>query len=117
MQLSYDRVARIGQSSHGPVRLTIDRNFRALPLPDFTFLPGFGAPFLDRVCIVEVKYQIAVPALFREMAETFSLNVEKISKFRTALRSLDYPLGREPDEEVPHPFAQHEPDPAGTYAD
>jgi hypothetical protein len=117
MQLSYDRVARVGESSTGPVRLTIDRHLRALPLPDFAFLPAIGLPFLEQTCIVEVKYQVALPALFRELAETFCLDVEKISKFRAALRSLDYPLGRDPDEEVPHPLVPTDPDPAGTYAD
>jgi hypothetical protein len=117
VQLSYDRVARVGQSSHGPVRLTIDRNLRALPLPDFAFLPPVGLSFLERACVVEVKYQMELPALFRELAETFCLDVQKISKFRGALRALDYPLPRDPDEEVPHPLLMADPDPAGTYAD
>ena len=119
VQLSYDRVARISQSSHGPVRLTIDRNLRVLPLPDFAFLPRVGLSFLEQACIVEVKYQMELPALFRELAETFCLDVQKISKFRAALRALDSPLPRDPDEEVPHALllADPDPDPAGTYAD
>jgi len=117
VQLSYDRVARISRSSHGPVRLTIDRNLRALPLPDFAFLPPVGLSFLEQACIVEVKYQVELPSLFRELAETFCLDVQKISKFRAALRALDYPLPRDPDEQVPHPLLMADPDPAGTYAD
>jgi len=117
VQLSYDRVARVGQSASGPIRLTIDRNLRGLPLPDFAFMPPIGQPFLEQRCIVEVKYQMTLPVLFREMAETFCLDVEKISKFRSALRSLDYPLEREDEEEVPQPFMPIESDPAGTYAD
>lgn len=117
VQLSYDRVARVGQSPNGPIRLTIDRNVRALPLPDFAFLPAVGLPLLDRACIVEVKYQVALPALLKELAERFCLDVQKISKFRAALRSLDYPLTPEPDEEVSHPLLLTDPDLAGSYAD
>ena len=117
VQLSYDRVARVSQSSHGPIRLTVDRHLRALPLPDFAFLPPVGLAFLEQACIVEVKYQTELPALFREMAETFCLDVQKISKFRAALRALDYPLPRDPDEEVPHALVMADVDPAGTYAD
>jgi hypothetical protein len=106
VQLSYERMARVSHSSSGPVRLTIDRHLRALPLPDFAFLPGgVGLPFLDHACIVEVKYQGELPAVFRELAETFCLDVQKLSKFRAAIRALDYPLGIEPDEQVPHPLA------------
>ena len=117
VQLSYDRVARVSHSSHGPVRLTIDRNLRVLPLPDFAFLPPVGLSFLEQACIVEVKYQMELPSLFRELAEIFCLDVQKISKFRAALRALDYPLPRDPDEEVPHPLLMADPDPAGSYAD
>jgi hypothetical protein len=121
VQLSYERVARIGQSSVGPVRLTIDRHLRALPLPDFAFLPGtVGFPFLEHSCIVEVKYQTELPALFRELAETFCLDVQKVSKFRAAVRALDYPLPIEPDEQVPHTLPVSlavDSDPEGAYAD
>jgi hypothetical protein len=105
VQLSYDRVARVAASPCGPVRLTIDRHLRVLPLPDFAFLPPIGLAFLDRTRIIEMKYQGDVPALFRELAETFCLEAQKISKFRAAMRAVDYPLPLEPDEQVPHaPF-------------
>jgi hypothetical protein len=117
VQLSYDRVARVGTSAHGPVRLTIDRNLRALPMADYAFLPPVGLSFLERACIVEVKYRVALPGLIKELAATFNLEVQKMSKFRTALRALDYPLGRDADEQVPHPLSQGDPDPEGVYAD
>lgn len=120
MQLSYDRVARVSPGTNGPVRLTIDRNLRALPLADFAFMPPIGLPFLEDVCIVEVKYQVALPALIKELAATFGLDVQKVSKFRAAIRSLDYPVAAEHDEQVPHtlaPESQEEQDPTGAYAD
>lgn len=117
VQLSYTRIARVGQSPTGPIRVTVDTGLRILPLPDLAFLPGCGLPFLEQSCIVEVKYQVAPPALFKELAAAFRLDVQKISKFRTGLRALDYPLQREPDEQVPHAAGSAETDPAGRYAD
>jgi hypothetical protein len=101
IQLSYDRVARVATSPTGPVRVTIDTNLRALPLPDYAFLPGIGLPFLEGTCIVEVKYRVSVPALIKDFAATFALQAQKMSKFRTGLRALDYPLPELPDEDQP----------------
>jgi hypothetical protein len=103
IQLSYERVARIGASSTGPVRMTIDANLRVLPMPDRTFLAGVGMPILQDVCIIEVKYRVQLPVVFKDLAEKFGLEVQKISKFRAGLRSLDYPLPKEDDEQVPLP--------------
>jgi hypothetical protein len=116
VQLSYDRVARVSPGPSGPVRMTIDRNLRALPLADFAFLPPIGLSFLEDACIVEVKYQVALPAVFREMAAAFGLEVQNVSKFRAALRALDYPLQPQRDEQVPQQVGV-DLDPAGTYAD
>ena len=101
LQLSYDRIAREGTSSTGPVRLTIDANLTALPMPDRAFLPGIGMPFLEGFTIVEIKYRVSLPAMFKPLAEKFGFQVQKISKFRAGLRALDYPLPRDPDEQVP----------------
>lgn len=105
LQLSYDRIAREGTSSDGPVRLTIDTNLTALPMPDRAFLPGIGMPFLEGFSIVEIKYRVSLPSMFKPLVEKFGLEVQKISKFRAGLRSLDYPLPRDPDEQVPGAIA------------
>jgi hypothetical protein len=58
-------------------------------------------PFLEGFSIVEIKYRQSLPSMFKPLAETFGLEVQKISKFRAGLRSLDYPLPRDPDEQIP----------------
>ena len=116
IQLSYDRVARVGTSSTGSVRMTIDTKLAVLPMPDRAFLPGVGMPFLERACIIEVKYCLSLPAIFKQLAETFGLEVQKISKFRAGLRALDYPLPQEADEQVPATLSAGG-DVAGRYAD
>jgi hypothetical protein len=117
LQLSYDRVARVGTSDTGPVRFTIDANLTALPMPDRAFLPGVGMPFFEDLSIIEIKYRLSLPAMFRPLVETFGLEVQKISKFRAGLRSLDYPLPRDPDEQVPETVAGASGDSVGRYFD
>ena len=92
IQMSYDRVARIGSASTGPVRMTIDVNLRVLPMPDRAFIPGVGLPIVEDKCIIEVKYRRELPAIFKRFAEAFGLEIQKVSKYRLGLTALDYPL-------------------------
>jgi hypothetical protein len=90
VQMSYDRTARVGMAPSGPVRMTIDTNLRVLPMPDRGFIPGVGFPLIADRCIVEVKYRVELPAMFRAMAEEFSLTPQPVSKYRLGLSALDY---------------------------
>ena len=92
IQMSYDRIARVGTSPTGPLRMTMDTNLRALPMPDRAFLPGVGMPLVEGQCIIEVKYRRELPALIKGMVEEFRLEIQKISKYRLGLLALDYPL-------------------------
>src|SRR5262245_50630146 len=92
IQMSYDRVARIGTSSTGPVRMTIDTNLRVLPMPDHAFIPGVGLPLIEDKCIIEIKYRREIPAIFKRLAEQFGIEIQKVSKYRLGLTALDYPL-------------------------
>jgi hypothetical protein len=92
IQMSYDRVARIGTSSTGPVRMTIDTNLRVLPMPDRAFIPGVGLPLIEDKCIIEIKYRREIPAVFKRLAEQFGIAIQKVSKYRLGLTALDYPL-------------------------
>ena len=89
-QMSYERVARIGQTPHGLLRVTVDTNLRVLPMPDRAFIPGVGFPLIEDKCIVEVKYRVELPALIRRFAEQFKLQPMAVSKYRIGLRVLDY---------------------------
>lgn len=88
VQVSYVRTARTFMSSHGPVRMTMDFDLRVLPLPDRAFLPGTGLPLLEGKHVVEVKYCVALPALFRQLVEQFTLQQQPMSKFRAGLGLL-----------------------------
>ncbi len=118
IQLSYDRVARVGASSTGAVRMTIDADLHVLPMPDLAFLAGVGMPILQDACIVEVKYRVQLPEMFKAFARQFGLEVQKISKFRCGLQSLDYPLPKDADEQIAQPPGDTStPDGGGGYFD
>jgi len=88
LQFSYDRTARLGTSETGPVRLTVDQNFRALPMPDRAFIIGVGLPVLEDKNIVEIKYRIALPQIFKQFLEEHGLKIGKVSKYRVGLGAL-----------------------------
>jgi len=90
IQMSYDRTARVGMASGGSTRMTIDTNLRVLPMPDRAFIPGVGFPLIEGRCIVELKYRVVVPALFKQLVETFRLEASPVSKYRIGLSVLDY---------------------------
>lgn len=97
IQMSYDRTARMGMAGAGPMRMTLDTNLRVLPMPDRAFIPGVGFPLIEGRCIVELKYRLGIPALFKELIETFGLTPSPVSKYRIGLGVLDYgPLNAEP---------------------
>src|SRR5262249_6322007 len=65
-RITYERLALIGQSNDGPLRLTFDRCLRgvltrAWDLED----PGDGLPLLPGQVICEFKYRAFLPSLFK----------------------------------------------------
>jgi SPX domain protein involved in polyphosphate accumulation len=98
VQMCYERTARLGTSSHGTIRFTLDRDLRVLPLPDRAFIPGTGLPLIPEHCILELKYRVELPAVFRQLVEKFALSVQPVSKFRLGLGALDYAPAFSPGE-------------------
>jgi hypothetical protein len=90
VQVSYERTARLGRNDYGTIRLTLDDNLRSLPMPDRAFLPGTGYPLLDAQNILELKYRIEMPAIFKELVERFKLQPQPVSKFRLGLDAMGY---------------------------
>ena len=88
VQVSYVRTARLGSSPHGKVRMTLDLDLRVLPLPDGAFLPGVGLPLMEESNIIEMKYCVTLPPIFREVISQFSLTTQPVSKYRAGLALL-----------------------------
>lgn len=88
LQFSYDRTARLGTSETGPIRLTVDNNLRALPMPDRAFILGTGLPVLEDKRIMELKYRRALPAIYKELLDYHGLTIGRVSKYRVGLGAL-----------------------------
>jgi hypothetical protein len=84
--MSYERVARVGMTQDGPIRLTVDRGIRCqraagLSVPSVVH----GMPVLTGQSILEFKYRIAMPALFKDALEQFNLYPTSVSKYRLSI--------------------------------
>jgi len=103
-QIRYHRIARVALTSYGPIRLTIDRCIQAVPLHQVGFDDSAGEVALsDNQVIVEFKFRMAMPALFKEVVEKFALNPRRISKYRLAAVALGLVEPAEDSEAPPEP--------------
>ena len=78
----------VGMTDHGPVRLTCDRNMRAHRAAGLAFVTGDGTRVLDDQLILEMKYRIELPGMFKHLVERFALEPLKVSKYRLSLEAL-----------------------------
>ena len=100
-QISYDRTARVSMTSCGPIRLTVDRNLRALPAGGMAFDDaGIGTPLLNERQILELKFIRHMPATFKRLVEEFALNAQPLSKYRLAATALGCAAGPVMEEDV-----------------
>jgi hypothetical protein len=88
-QISYQRTALVTESDTGLVRLTVDDGLCASRVTDAVFAPLTGGnPLLDSQSILEMKFRMAMPVMFKEMVELFRLTAQPVSKYRLAIPAL-----------------------------
>jgi hypothetical protein len=88
-QISYQRSARVCMTSHGPIRLTLDNDIRALPAGGLTFnADPDGLLLLEDKLILELKYRCELPLLFKQLIEEFALSTQSVSKYRMAVAGM-----------------------------
>jgi hypothetical protein len=87
-QVSYERTARIVTNGHGTHRLTLDERVCVLPSENLVFSAEEGTPVLDGQLILELKYYVEMPAVFRELVERFALAPRSASKYRLGVAAL-----------------------------
>ncbi|MCS7046405.1 MAG: polyphosphate polymerase domain-containing protein [Gemmataceae bacterium] len=91
-RITYDRVALVGGSDQGPLRLTFDRNLRAVPCRSWHVADaGAGIALVPDRVIVELKYRTCVPALFKQLITAFRLQPRSASKYRLAMAAWHAP--------------------------
>jgi hypothetical protein len=85
-QIAYERIARIGMTPEGPVRFTLDRHIRCRAAAGFG-VPGLvdGVPLLTGQSIVELKFGVAMPALFKTLTAQWALSPASVSKYRLSV--------------------------------
>lgn len=87
-QIAYHRTARVAMTRHGPIRLTLDENPRAVPTGELSFCEDEGRLLLPDQVILELKFRYELPVLFKSLAEEFALNSQPVSKYRLAVAAL-----------------------------
>lgn len=87
-RVGYDRTALIGQTAEGAVRLTLDRNLAGEPADGWA-LPAVeaGWPLLPGGVVLELKYQAALPAMFRELLAGLPPARGRGSKYRLGVEA------------------------------
>ena len=87
-QVAYRRNARVASNEDGPIRLTTDRDIRVSRTNDLAFIKGEGAPIVESAVLLEVKFRVAMPPVFRQLVEEFRLEASRISKYRLGISAL-----------------------------
>ena len=89
-QVSYHRAARVIVCTDGLARLTLDGGLRAVSIDAPAFTGGAGVPVLEDRMILELKYCVRVPAIFRRLIEAFALEPQAASKYRLSMAALGH---------------------------
>ena len=87
-QVSYTRLARISTLPAAPLRLTLDTDVRALAAARVGFNANLGRAIYEHQVVLELKYPVAVSAMFKELVQEFRLTPARASKYRTAVSAL-----------------------------
>jgi hypothetical protein len=91
-QISYLRTARVYMTNYGAVRLTLDQDLKVFAPIKLDFNPAQeGITLLgDDQTILEMKYDVEMPVLFKTLIEEFNPTRHAFSKYRLAVRTLGY---------------------------
>jgi hypothetical protein len=87
-QLSYSRIARFARTTEGPVRLTLDDDVRVTFAGEARFSDDPGRLVLADHMVLELKHRQHVPAIFKQLVETFTLEPQRASKYRLGIAAL-----------------------------
>lgn len=97
-QVTYRRFARVGMTVNGTMRLTIDNSLSGCLANGWQVpnSPLEGVQLLQGQCILELKFQVAMPAIFHQLVADEQLLTTSFSKYRTSVEEcvpLDWIAG------------------------
>lgn len=94
--INYNRVALVGDSPTGPIRLTMDRRIQGVLCQQLCLdFEQSTMPILADGVLCELKYRTAVPGVFKEIIESMRLIPQPVSKYRTFLQAKKSITGKE----------------------
>lgn len=87
-QVAYDRIARVTPTPYGVARLTLDTHVGAWPTAHCHFQDSKPQPVLPDRVIMEMKFRVEIPAVFKALVEEFRLSPTALSKYRLSMVAL-----------------------------
>jgi hypothetical protein len=91
----YHRTAFIGSGADGPFRLTLDHRLRGSRMGEWAVpAEDGGLPLLTGQVILELKFRIALPVLFKELVQSMRLSPSLVSKYRSCVSAWGAPAVR-----------------------
>lgn len=86
-RVGYRRTAFFGMAAGQNVRLTIDENLIGVPARDWDAQPLHeGLELLPGSALLELKFQVSIPELFRGLLPELPVQTGRISKFRRCVQ-------------------------------
>jgi hypothetical protein len=99
-QITYKRAALVGMGNEGAIRLTLDRDILCFPTRDLSIQDTAAAwtPILANQSILELKFPITMPGLFKSLIQELGLTPQPVSKYRLSVQAFgwDPALGANP---------------------
>lgn len=88
VRMSYQRVARLGETPEGPLRITLDRGVRAAEAGGWgPPRPLVGRDLLEGKGVLEVKFRGSLPGMVKALIEEWNLVPGPLSKYRLGVRA------------------------------
>jgi hypothetical protein len=85
--VAYHRTAFLGRAGGSPVRLTLDRDLVGMPVSAWDVPPlTVGRALLTDAVLLELKYHVAMPALFHDLLPRLPLQSARGSKYRRCIQ-------------------------------
>jgi hypothetical protein len=86
-RVGYWRTAFFGRSGDSPVRMTFDRDLVGVPAGGWEVPPlADGRPLLPGGVLLEMKFHVHMPALFRDLLPRLPLQPARVSKYRRCVQ-------------------------------
>lgn len=108
-QISYERVALVGNANDEPIRLTVDRNLICRPAEGIALGPlQQGESLLQDQRVLEMKFRTVLPPLFNSIVRDYQLTPGSVSKYRLGVVACGLHVGLYGNEEPEPPTGNGE---------